>query len=63
MGETASRQGLGQRVCQVLQVSPSGFYAWQHRRTSARVKANQVLTDRMHVLHQQARGAYGARKM
>lgn len=51
------------RLCQVLQVSRSGFYAWQHRATSARAQANQVLTDRIHVLHQQTRGAYGARKM
>lgn len=51
------------RMCQVLQVSRSGFYAWQHRGASARAQANQALTDRMRVLHQQTRAAYGARKM
>jgi putative transposase len=51
------------RMCQVLQVSRSGFYAWQHRGASARAQANQALTDRMRVLHQQTREAYGARKM
>ena len=51
------------RMCAVLQVSRSGFYAWQRRKTSARTQANQRLIDRMRVLHQQTREAYGARKM
>lgn len=50
-------------MCRVLQVSRSGFYAWQHRATSARAQANERLLDRMRVLHQQTRQAYGARKM
>jgi transposase InsO family protein len=45
-------------MCRVLQVSRSGFYAWQRRGTSARSQA-----DRMRLLHQQTREAYGARKM
>ena len=51
------------RMCQVLQVSRSGFYAWQHRAVSARTQANQALMERMRVLHQQTREAYGAHKM
>ena len=51
------------RMCRVLQVSRSGFYAWQRRRPSARRLANQQLIERMRVLHQQTREAYGARKM
>ena len=50
-------------MCRVLQVSRSGFYAWQRRGTSARTQANQRLIDRMRILHQQTREAYGARKM
>lgn len=50
-------------LCRVLQVSRSGFYAWQRRGTSARTQANQTLMDRMRILHQQTREAYGARKM
>jgi putative transposase len=50
-------------MCRVLQVSRSGFYAWQRRGTSARSQANQRLLDRMRLLHQQTREAYGARKM
>jgi transposase InsO family protein len=51
------------RMCRVLQVSRSGFYAWQRREPSRRMQANQRLIERMHVLHQQTREAYGARKM
>ena len=51
------------RMCAVLHVSRSGFYAWQRRGTSARTQANQRLIARMRVLHQQTREAYGARKM
>ncbi|HEY6260292.1 MAG TPA: IS3 family transposase [Nitrospiraceae bacterium] len=51
------------RMCQVLQVSRSGFYAWQHRAVSPRARANQTLMERMRILHQQTREAYGVRKM
>jgi transposase InsO family protein len=51
------------RMCRVLRVSRSGFYAWQRRGASARAQANQQLIARMRVLHQQTREAYGARKM
>ncbi|MGH7221129.1 MAG: IS3 family transposase [Nitrospiraceae bacterium] len=51
------------RMCTVLQVSRSGFYAWQRRPPSARRQVNQRLVERMRVLHQQTREAYGARKM
>lgn len=51
------------RLCQTLQVSRSGFYAWQCRPVSARAQQNQTLIERMRVLHQQTREAYGARRM
>jgi transposase/putative transposase len=51
------------RMCRVLQVSRSGYYAWQRRGPSARTQANQQLLARMRILHQQTREAYGARKM
>jgi transposase InsO family protein len=50
-------------MSQVLQVSRSGFYAWQQQTASPRAQANQALIVRMRVLHQQTREAYGARKM
>lgn len=51
------------RMCRVLQVSRSGFYAWLERAPSARTQANQQLTERIRGLHQHTREAYGARKM
>ncbi|MDX2253827.1 MAG: IS3 family transposase [Nitrospira sp.] len=51
------------RMCRVLGVSRSGFYAWVGREPSARAQANQHLTTRIRALHQQTREAYGARKM
>ncbi len=51
------------RMCRVLHVSRSGFYAWQRREASPRTQTNQVLIERMRVLHRQTREAYGARKM
>jgi putative transposase len=50
-------------MCRVLHVSRSGFYAWQRREPSPRTQSNQVLIERMRVLHRQTREAYGARKM
>ena len=51
------------RLCQVLQVSRSGFYAWQGRPESHRAQQNRDLLAHMQKLHQQTREAYGARKM
>ena len=51
------------RMCRALQVSRSGFYAWQHRVESPRAQANRALLDRVRTLHQQTREGYGARKM
>ncbi len=50
-------------MCRVLQVSRSGFYAWQRRTPSVRAQANERLIARMRVLHGQMREAYGARRM
>lgn len=51
------------RLCQVLQVSRSGFYAWHGRPESSRAQQNRDLLAHMQTLHQQTREAYGARKM
>lgn len=51
------------RMCDALQVSRSGFYAWRCRAESPRAQANQALVAHMRILHQQMREAYGARKM
>ena len=51
------------RMCGVLAVSRSGFYAWHRRPESSRVQTDRQLMARIRVLHQQTREAYGARKM
>ena len=51
------------RMCRALQVSRSGFYAWQRRAESPRAQANRALLEHMRRVHQQTREAYGARKM
>ena len=35
------------RMCKVLEVSPSGYYAWRGRPPSKREMANRELTDKM----------------
>ncbi len=48
------------RLCQALNVSVSGYYAWRDRRPGPRAEANARLLERIHVLHAQSRQAYGA---
>jgi putative transposase len=46
-------------TCQVLGVSPSGYYAWQGRGPSARSLADAALTERIGRIHEASRGTYG----
>ncbi|MGH2411548.1 MAG: IS3 family transposase [Chloroflexota bacterium] len=48
------------RLCRVLGVSPSGYYAWRKRAPSARTQQDQGLTARIRVLHETSRRTYGA---
>lgn len=47
-------------MCRVLDVSPSGYYAWRTRPPCARTQADQALLDRIRVIHTQSRQTYGA---
>jgi putative transposase len=47
-------------MCRVLEVSRSGFHAWQHRAPSARARADARLTERICEIHQANRGVYGS---
>jgi len=49
-----------QRMCSVLDVSPSGFYAWQTRPVSPRVQANQKLLPEIRAIHSRSRKTYGS---
>ena len=48
------------RMCRVLQVSTSGFYAWQHRQPSPRARTDAVLIERIRSVHRANHGTYGA---
>jgi putative transposase len=47
-------------MCRLLQVSKSGFYAWDERPMSARARSDIALTARIDAIHRRSRGAYGA---
>lgn len=48
------------RICRVLQVSRSGYYAWAKRLPSWRSCEDAVLTDRIREIHRYSRGTYGS---
>jgi putative transposase len=48
------------RLCRVLGVSPSGYWAWRKRQPSGRAQTDERLTLRIRAIHQASRGTYGA---
>jgi putative transposase len=48
------------RLCEVLGVSESGYYAWLNRPLSQREQANRGLGERIQAIWQRFRGMYGA---
>ena len=49
-----------QRMCRVLQVSRSGYYAWRRRPLSEREMANQELVEQIRVVHTASHETYGS---
>ena len=47
-------------MCRVLDVSPSGYYAWLVRPASARARRDGELLERILAIHTDSRGTYGA---
>jgi putative transposase len=47
-------------MCEVLQVSRSGYYAWLDRPASARRERQQELTEQIRQVHQQSEQTYGS---
>lgn len=47
-------------LCRVLEVSTSGFYAWQSRPDSARTDDDRRMTSLIKAIHSGSRGTYGA---
>ena len=50
------------RMCQVLQVSRSGYYDWARREESKRSQQDRVLLKEIRKIHQETKEAYGAIK-
>jgi transposase InsO family protein len=48
------------RMCKVLDVSPSGYYAWRGRPPSKREMANQELTEKIKVAFEESGETYGS---
>lgn len=48
------------RMCQVLEVSRSGYYARRKRGPSARKMANQALLEQIKAIHHESRETYGS---
>ena len=51
------------KMCRVLGVSPSGYYAWKDRPPSARAVENERLLKRMREIHTFSRETYGRPRM
>ena len=49
-----------QRMCRVLGVQRSGYYAWRRRTPSARAQANEVLVEQIRAEHTTSRKTYGS---
>lgn len=47
-------------MCSVLEVSPSGYYAWRQRPVSKRKQEREKLKVAIHAAHRAGRGTYGS---
>jgi putative transposase len=50
------------RMCQVLEISRSGYYEWRGREPSERSQRDEVLLTEIRKIHEQTKEAYGAIK-
>jgi putative transposase len=48
------------RMCEMLQVSASGYYAWRRGTPSRRAEANAALVEEIRDIHQASRQTYGS---
>ena len=48
------------RMCDLLGVSASGYYAWSRRPRSKRAQSNEELLALIRAVHERSRGTYGA---
>lgn len=47
-------------MCRVLEVSPSGYYAWRRRKISVRSRQDEALKDQIRTIHRLSRQTYGS---
>jgi putative transposase len=47
-------------LCEVLEVSPAGYYAWRSREPSARLVATSELVAAIRRVHRDSGGRYGS---
>ena len=52
-------------LCDLLQVSPSGFYDWDRRRQDPgfRAREDQALAEQITVIHAESRQTYGSTRI
>jgi hypothetical protein len=50
-------------MCDVLEVSRSGFHGWERRTPSSRALSDAWLASRIKEIHENARGVYGSRRV
>ena len=60
--ETHKREYPVSTVCRLLRVARSGFYAWESRPESRRVREDRTLLMRIERMHRESREAYGTVK-
>jgi putative transposase len=53
-------QNSVERMCVLLRVSRSGYYAWKKRKPSRRDQTNQALVEQIHRIHKLSRKTYGS---
>ena len=51
------------RMCRMLSVKRSGYYAWRKRAPSTREEANQALLELIQAEHQRNRKTYGSPRL
>jgi len=51
------------RLCEILDVSSSGYYDWRGRKVSQRSLENKTLVDQIKVIHTQVMETYGSPRM
>ena len=59
MGEQRERYPV-KRMCEVLKVSKSGYYAWERRSPSLRQRDNEALLRQIREVHTRSRRLYGS---